>query len=296
MIPRFSLVRPRTLDAAFAAFDAAGGDAAWYAGGTELLQVMKMGLAQFGTLIDLKAIPELHGITQEPDGGLRIGATVTHRMIEDSPIVADTLPVLVDLEHHLANIRVRNQGTLGGNLAFAEPHSDPATLLLACGAVVELAAPGGARTLTIDEFVLGPLYTAREPDEVLTAVRIPARRAHEGRAYDKVKFFERPAVSVGVRLLVDGGRVRECVIAVGSLSDMPTIVGPAGAALVGLPVGAEQSDVTALDGAISTAARAVATLDAEDDLNGSADYKRHLAGVLLSRTVRSALTEATADA
>lgn len=296
MIPRFSLVRPQSLEAAFDAFDLAGGDAAWYAGGTELLQVMKMGLAQFAVLIDLKGIAELGGIAEDPDGTLRIGATVTHRAIEDNRTVSRALPALVGLEHHLANIRVRNQGTLGGNLVFAEPHSDPATLLLACGASVELAGPGGRRSLLIDEFVLGPLYTAREPDEILTAIRVPAGRAGEGRAYDKVKFFERPAVSVGVRVRVDEGRISECAVTVGSLAEVPMLVAPAAASLIGAPAASAGSTGDELTGAITAAAAAVMTLDAEDDLNGSADYKRHLAGILLGRTVRAALAEATANA
>ena len=134
MVPRFSLVRPARLPDALAAFAAADGDAAYYAGGTELLQVMKMGFAQFGTLIDLKGLAELRGIEERPDGSLRIGAGVTHREIERSPVVGQRLPGLARLEQHVANVRVRNAGTIGGNLAFAEPHSDPATFLLACDA------------------------------------------------------------------------------------------------------------------------------------------------------------------
>ena len=143
MIPRFSLVRPTSLEDAFAAYDAAAGDAAYIAGGTELLQVMKMGFAQFGTLIDLKRVPDLRGI-EAVNGGLRIGATMTHREIERSAVVADAVPGLVALERRVANARVRNTGTLGGNLAFAEPHSDPATFLIACGATVDIASAGSA--------------------------------------------------------------------------------------------------------------------------------------------------------
>src|SRR3990172_7687382 len=117
MIPRFSLARPKTLAEAFEAFSAADGEGAYIAGGTELLQVMKMGFAQFRTLIDLKAIPELHDI-EATDGALRIGAAVTHRSVERSPKVVAAFPGLVELERHVANVRVRSTGTLGGNLAF----------------------------------------------------------------------------------------------------------------------------------------------------------------------------------
>lgn len=291
MIPRFSLARPRSLPEAFAAYEAAGGDAAWYAGGTELLQVMKMGFAQIGTLVDLKGLPELKGIGLEADGTLRIGAASTHREIERSEVVRRELPGLALLETRVANVRVRNQGTLGGNLAFAEPHSDPSTFLLACGATIELQGPGGTRTLTVDEFVLGPLYTAREPDEIMVAVRVPGRRRGEGRAYDKFAFFERPAASVAVRVRVERGAVAEAVVAVGSLTEVPTLVPDAAAALVGGP-----ADAAALAPHLERARAALAPLEAVADLNGSVDYKRHLAGVLLARATTAALREANADA
>jgi len=291
VIPRFALARPAGLPEAFDAWTAAGGDAAWYAGGTELLQVMKMGLARFGTLIDLKGLPELRGISLASDGLLVIGAAVTHREIERSEIVGRELPGLAALEAHVANVRVRNQGTLGGNLCFAEPHSDPATFLLACDARLVLRGPGGQRTVPIGSFVTGPLETAREPDEILMAVVVPPAGAGEGRAYEKAKFRERPAVSVGVRLRVEAGRVAESHVAVGSLTDVPELVPEAAAALTGAPAAAG-----GLDAALARARESFDHLDAVDDLDGSADFKRHLAGVMLGRATRAALAEAAGRA
>jgi carbon-monoxide dehydrogenase medium subunit len=290
MIPRFAFTRPTTLDDAFRAFAAADGDGAFIAGGTELLQVMKMGFAQFATLVDLKGLPELRGISRTADG-LRIGALTTHREIERSPEVQEAFPGLVELERGVANVRVRSTGTIGGNLAFAEPHSDPATLLLASDARVELVGPGGTRTLSIGEFVLGPLTTARDADEILTAVLVPAAAAGEGRAYGKLAFFERPAASVAVRLAVRDGVVVSATVAVGSISEVPEIVAGAGTALVGVA-----AEPDALGAALDAAATAFDDIDAVDDLNGEADYKRHLAGVLLGTTGRSALREALAHA
>jgi carbon-monoxide dehydrogenase medium subunit len=286
MIPRFSLARPRTLDEAFEAFAAADGDGAYIAGGTELLQVMKMGFAQFRTLIDLKGIGDLHGIAATNDG-LRIGAATTHRDVERSATVRAAFSGLAELERGVANVRVRSTGTLGGNLAFAEPHSDPATLLLAADGRVELAGPSGSRTMAIGDFILGPLFTARTAEEILTAVLVPPGAAGEGRAYGKLAFFERPAASVAVRLAVRDGAVAEATVAVGSLTDVPTIVEPAGAALVGLP-----ADPAAVADAVTRSASAFDAVDAIDDLNGSPDYKRHLAAVLLASTSRTALEEA----
>jgi aerobic carbon-monoxide dehydrogenase medium subunit len=293
MIPRFALVRARSLDEAFRAIAAGGGDAAFLAGGTELLQVMKMGLAAFGTLVDIKGIADLHGIGIDVDGTLRIGAATTHREIERSAVVQQAVPALATLERGVANVRVRNQGTLGGNLSFAEPHSDPATFLLATDARVVLAGPNGRRVLGIADFVLGPLFTARDVDEVVTAVEIPARAPDEGRGYAKLAFFERPAVSVAVRLRVAGGSVADATVAVGSMVDSPTVVGDAGAALVGAPV---EGDAGAFDAAIDRCRQAFAGVDAVADLNGSADYKRHLAGVLVASAARDAIREATTSA
>jgi carbon-monoxide dehydrogenase medium subunit len=293
VIPRFALARPAGLAEALDAFDAADGDASWYAGGTELLQVMKMGLATYGTLIDIKRLPELQGIGVEPDGGLRIGGTVTHRDIERSEVVGRELPGLVALEGHIANVRVRNQGTLGGNLCFAEPHSDPATFLLACGARVRLEGRNGSRELAIDELVTGPLETARVDDELLTAVIVPAPVRGEGRGYEKAKFRERPAVSVGVRVHVVDGVIEAATVSLGSMVDFPMLVPGAAADLAGAPADLAAG---AFNEALARARTHFESLDAIGDLDGSPDYKRHLAGVMLARAARAALSEAAARA
>src|SRR4029077_1999458 len=110
-----------------------GDDAVVYCGGTELLLVLKLGLAAYPNLLDLKGIPELR-VFEERDGTLRIGAAVTHRELESSPLVHRLVPALAEMERRVANVRVRSVGTLGGNLCFSDPHSDPATLLLALDA------------------------------------------------------------------------------------------------------------------------------------------------------------------
>jgi carbon-monoxide dehydrogenase medium subunit len=291
VIPRFALARPRSLPEAFAAFDAAVGDAAWLAGGTELLQVMKMGLAQFGTLIDIKAIEELRGLERTADGATRIGALTTHRELERSALIAQELPGFAALEARVANVRVRNTGTIGGNLAFAEPHSDPATFLLACDASVRLVSARGKRQMGVGEFVQGPLSTARDPDELLVDVTVPARTRATGRAYDKIAFFERPAASVAVRLSVVDGAIGQANVAVGSLTEVPTLVPAASAAFRGIEAHPE-----ALAGPVRASLDAFGGLDVIADLNGSGDYKRHLAGILLGRAAQGALMEATTHA
>lgn len=284
MIPRFRLVRPTSLAEAVEAHHAAE-DAAYLAGGTELLQVMKMGFARFGTLVDVKGIPELHGIARVA-GGIRIGAATTHREIERSELIREAIPALAELAGRVANIRVRNTGTIGGNLAFAEPHSDPATFLVACGASVELAGPGDRRTLPIDEFVLGPLTTNRQPGEVLVGIFVPTERPRTGRAYEKLAFFERPAVSVAAELTIDDGMVSRAVLVLGSATDRPVCLSEITRALVGLS--ADEAAARVREAALDT----LVQVDIVEDLNGSADYKRHLAAVLLERAVGAAMNDA----
>jgi carbon-monoxide dehydrogenase medium subunit len=261
-------------------------DAALLCGGTELLQVMKMGLARFEHLIDLKRLDELRGI-KRTDDGLTIGAITTHRELERSPLMGELYPAFVEMEREVANVRVRNMGSIGGNLCFAEPHSDPATFLLAADARLQVASADNERELSIDEFVLEALTTALEPDELLVAIRLPAPTAGEHVAYRKIAFVERPAASVCCKLRLEDGVVREARVAVGSIGDLPVLVDTAAAELSG-------STLDQLDAAAQRAGEAIiANCDASDDINGGADYKLHLAATLLRRAVRQISEEAS---
>src|SRR5438094_914107 len=178
MLRPFALHRPGTAEEACALLATLGEDAAPYAGGTELLLLMKLGLLRPPHLVDVKRIA---GFGDIADGTrLTIGATVTHRTLERSPLVRARCPLVASVARHVANVRVRNVGTVGGNLAFADPHSDLATLFLTLDATVELVSPRGRRELSLAEFVRGPWETARRPDELLASVRLapaaPSRR------------------------------------------------------------------------------------------------------------------------
>ncbi|MEZ0239331.1 MAG: xanthine dehydrogenase family protein subunit M, partial [Chloroflexota bacterium] len=162
----FRIARPATLAEASELLLAGAGDAALYAGGTELLLAMKQAGLRYAVLIDLKAIPGLDGITDHDDG-VEIGALATHRSIARSPIVRAAFAELARLEGSIANPRVRSTGTLGGNVCFAEPHSDPATLLLALDATMHVVGPQGDRSLDVAPFTAGPYEAALDPGEVL---------------------------------------------------------------------------------------------------------------------------------
>ena len=283
-LPPFDLHRPGSLDEATELADRYGEDAAFYCGGTELLLLLKLGFASFGHLIDLKRIEELDGIRTE-NGTLVIGGAVTHRDLERSGLVLERLPALAAMERTVANLRVREVGTLGGNLCFSDPHSDPATFLLALDAEVECRRGGeAARRVPIAEFVSGPYQTALRPGEMLTAVRLPVPAAPTGVAHAKFSFHERPTATVTCAVRVEGGAVVAAQVAVGSVGPRPVRSPAAEAALAGMP--ADEADPAVLAHA---GARAAEDARPVDDATGSADYKAQLVRVLVERTFRQAL-------
>jgi carbon-monoxide dehydrogenase medium subunit len=267
---RFQLHRPDLIEEATALRAELGEDAALYAGGTELLLAMKLGVLDYEHLIDVKRIAALRGI-EERDGVLRIGAAATHREIEAHA----TIPALAALARNVANVRVRAAGTLAGNLAFAEPHADPPALLVALGATVELAGADGTRTLPVEDFIAGPYETELGDDELITAVHVPVPAGSA--AYRKFQVLERPAVGVAAVGRVEGGELAEApVVVVGAADERPVRV-PADDL-----VGVACDDADALE-RLATAAREA--VDPVDDLSGSAEYKRHLTGVIAKRAV-----------
>jgi carbon-monoxide dehydrogenase medium subunit len=293
----FRLHRPTTLEQASELFDELGPDAVPYCGGTELLLVAKFGLTDFTDLVDVKAIDELAGIDGDPPwrgagpssqgagGELRIGASTTHRQIERSPLVLERVPSMAAMERAVGNLRVRNVGTIGGNLCFGDPHSDPATYLLAAGGSVSMRRGGAAaRRMSIEDFVRGPYQTALEQGELLVAVHVPAPLSGSALVHRKMSFHERPAITVTANVTVRDGAVLEARVAVGSVGVTPKRVREAEQALVGLDALAPSPDQLA-------AAAQAAALEADPvaDSNGSIEYKRQLVRVLTGRCVSAAL-------
>lgn len=267
MLPPFELARPDTVAGAVALLD---DDHLGYWGGTELLLAMSMGLLTPAGLVDLKQIDELRGIRVEANQ-IVIGAGVSHDEIATAPAITAALPLLADAESRVGNARVRAQGTIGGNLCFAEPRSDVATVLLALDATVTLESRSGRRTLPMAEFVLGPYWTAREPDELLVDVVIPLPGPSRS-VYLKFQVTERPTVGVAALELADG----RCRIAVGAVGELPRTFDSA-----------SWDDVDAA--AIADAFEPVA------DLTGSVEYKRHVTAVFVNRAIAAVRGEVSDD-
>jgi carbon-monoxide dehydrogenase medium subunit len=285
MLRRFDVHKATSVKEAVQLRGLFGEDAAVYAGGTELLLAMKTAGLRYEHLVDLKTVPGLDGI-EERNGAVRIGALATHLRIERSPIVREHLPTFAELEARVANPRVRATGTLGGNLCFGEPHSDPAALLLCLDARLELVGPAGERELAMDRFIVGPYETALAEGELLRAVTIPIPSPTRRAAYRKLRIREWPMLGLALVLDLDepSRRIREAWVAVASASPTPR----RSAAAEDLLAGAADDVARRLD----DAAEALAD-DAEllDDLDGSAEYKRHLIHVFL----RQAYADATSS-
>jgi len=283
-LPPFDLHRPRSLEEATELTERYGEDAAFYCGGTELLLLLKLGFASFGHLVDLKQIEELEGVRAE-NGDLVIGAAVTHRELERSDLVRERLPALATMERRVANLRVREVGTLGGNLCFSDPHSDPATFLLALDAEVEHRRGGeAARRTPISDFVVGPYQTSLGVGEVLTSVRIPELPRGAAVVHAKFSSHERPTATVACLAQVVEGEVVEARVAVGSVGARPVRAPAAEQVLTGAR--AEEIGIGVLAEAGERAAEAAAPVD---DATGSAEYKAQLVRVLVERTFREAV-------
>ncbi len=285
MLATFDIHEPATVEEASRLLATHGPDAAIYAGGTELLVLMKDRLINVPHLVNIKKIAGLDQIEIDREtGALRIGALVTHRALEKSELLREHAPEIAEMEAHVANIRVRGAGTIGGNLCFGEPHSDPATLFIAWGATFILASAEGTREVPAEEFFIGLLETAREPHELLTEIVIPRLPAGAGVAYERFKTHERPTATAAAVLRLEEGRISEARIVAGSVGPYPTRIAAAEALLVGQAPTAER---------FAAAAQAAHDgVDPTEDAFESTDYKRHLVRVLTERALASAAQRA----
>jgi carbon-monoxide dehydrogenase medium subunit len=279
----FDYQAPRSLDEVYALLAQRGDDARLIAGGTALVLLMKQRLVFPELLVSLRQIDELKTVEQE-NGRIRIGATATHRQIERHPLVQEHLPALADTLRRVATTRVRNQATLGGNLAHADPNQDPPATLIALGAAVRLRSSGGSREVGVEDFFTDYYETALRSGEVLTDVLVPLPASGQSAAF--VKFLPRSSddyatVAAAASLRLDQGVCRDVRIALGSAGPTPLRAREAEAVLEG------QRPSQALLRTTGEAARAAAS--PLSDVRGSADYKRDMAAVFTARVVRSAL-------
>jgi aerobic carbon-monoxide dehydrogenase medium subunit len=284
----FTVVRPTTVGEASGELARLGDSACVYAGGSELLLLLRHGLVAYEHLIDVKQIPNL-AVLDWDGSALRIGANVTHRRLERSPLVAEHIPALAYVESQVANVRVRNVGTLGGNLCFSDPHSDPGTLLLVYDAGVLLQRDGATRTMPLEEFLVGSYETALDPAELLVAVNVPALPATTGVAYKRIEKIERPSAGVAAAAGLSDGRLVDVRLAVGCVGPKPVRLRELESRLTGL----SSAEATRLIAEALPLLRSA--LEPVDDIHGSVEYKTYIVSVLLGRALTEASTKGAGE-
>lgn len=281
MLRRFRLEEPESVSEVSELLGRFGDSAKIYAGGTELLLAMKEGLVEYERLINVKKL-KCKDVTVA-NGALSMGALCTHRELETSRAINEKLPALAKLEHNVANVRVRQVGTIGGNICFAEPHADPGTLLIALGAKMLAEKSSSQREIEAEKFFVDAFETALEPDEVLTKIVVPVPSPTGRSAYLKFGYLERPSVGVGLTFNLNG-QVSSMRIAVGCAGPAPRRVEEAEALLEGKSREEAERNLAQAGAIAGRAAQAIT------DLHGSQEYKEHIVGVLLKRAFLSALS------
>src|SRR5262245_61861230 len=243
-------------------------DARPLAGGQSLVNVMKTRVAAPELVVDLSRIEELRTFETGPNGELVIGAMVTYDDLIRSEVVRAARPILPEVALTIADVQVRNRGTVGGNLCVNDPTNHLPPLMATTGATMTIRALEAERTVAADEFFQGVYVTAVTPGEMLTRVTVPARQPGEGDGWASVALGKDGTGIVNVAATVRDGRAR---IAIGCVSAVPVLI-------------ESDADEVAVPKSV-----AEAHLDPPDDVHASADYRRHLAQVLAWRAVRQAL-------
>jgi carbon-monoxide dehydrogenase medium subunit len=254
-----------------------------YAGGTELLFAMKQGLVHFERLIDLKGITNFGGVDIDVDQRtVRVGATVTHTRLARE--VRQALPLLSDIESKIGNIRVRNVGTIGGNLGFAEPASDVGVIGILLGGRVSLVRPGVRRIVDLANFFVDAYETILERDEIIEHIEVDIPSPSVGLGYERFKLKERPLVAAGVAMCIDGQRrvIESARVVVGAVSPIPRVLEVASGSLQGVPL---IELPKAAEGLARLAAKEVNTIG---DFEVTERFRRHITGVVVKRACLNA--------
>jgi carbon-monoxide dehydrogenase medium subunit len=273
----FEYRAPATLWQAIALL-ASDPEATVIAGGQSLMPVLAFRLATPSMLVDLRRVPGLGDIVVD-DSGVRLGARVRWRDIEDDQLLATAHPLLREAVSHVAHYQIRNRGTIGGSLAHADPAAELPGIAVTCEAEITLAGASGARTIPADEFFTGPLSTLRQPDEILTGLRLPFWPRGRRWAFREFALGQGDFALAGIALFYDGdqrGRVSNAHVGGIGACDRPHRLREVEALLNGHPV-----DDRLIQAAAAMAAQAV-------DLHAGAAYRRGLVATLVERSLRAA--------
>jgi CO/xanthine dehydrogenase FAD-binding subunit len=286
--PRFDYLLPRSLDEALGMLAQHGEQAKVLAGGQSLVPLLNFRLVRPGYLVDLNEVPGLDALRVE-DGRLVIGAMTRQRTVERSPLVREQCPLLADAMPQIGHVQIRNRGTIGGSLAHADPAGELPAVVAALDGELILRSRRGERRLRPEQFFVAYLTTAAEADELVVEARVPVAPARTGTAFLEVSRRHGDFALVGVAAtltLDDGGVCTACAVALTGVGPTPVVAREAARALVGVkPTPDAFADV---------GRRVTSALAPDSDLHASADYRKHLAGVLTRRALARAAERAGA--
>jgi aerobic carbon-monoxide dehydrogenase medium subunit len=286
MIPgSFAYHRPKSVAEAVGMLADLGEDARALAGGHSLIPMMKLRLATPQHLVDLAGLADLKGI--RTDGGdVVIGAMTTQHELVGSDLLAGKIPILRETSLVIADPQVRYLGTLGGNVANGDPGNDMPAVMMCLGASYHVVGKGGERRIPAREFYQGAYFTALEPGEILTAVRIPVPPAGHGSAYEKLKrkVGDYATAAAAVVLTMSAGKVASCSIGLTNVAETPLWAEEAARIVTGSALAADT-----VKGAV---AAAEAITSPASDARGPAHYRTKMAGVMVARALARARSRA----
>jgi aerobic carbon-monoxide dehydrogenase medium subunit len=284
MIPgSFEYYAPRSLGDAVKFLSEHKDDVKILSGGQSLLPLMKMRLSKPCFIVDIGRIPNLDTITEE-NNSLIVGALVTHEQIEFSDLLKAKCPLLPQTATTIADVQVRNRGTLGGSIAHADPAGDWPAAIMALDAEIKIVGPGGERWVMCGEFFLGLLMSVLEPDEIVTAIKVPIT-GNDKTAYLKAapRSSGFAVVGVAVRLGVDAsGNCNRAAIGITGVTDKAYRPERAEQMLTG-----KKLDVKSMEAAAVESTRNIEIIE---DINGSSEYRKHLTEVYVVRAIQEALS------
>ncbi len=275
----FNYYRANSIEQALYLLDEHGDDAEILAGGQSLMAMLNLRLLAPKALIDINPINNLRGITVE-DNVVRIGALTRHVDVERSEVISRYLPLLSEAIGHVAHAAIRNRGTLGGSISLADPAAEMPACAVALNAEIEVQGPNGARRISADSFFLGLFETDRKSDELLTAVRFPLPSPGNRSAFAELARRQGDYALVGIAIY---GQVIESVlgklqIVYFGVGDRPVLATQASQILEGNKLTEEN---------LSSAKKALGyDLAPSSDIHGSAEFKQHLARVILGRALK----------
>lgn len=282
----FDYVAPQSLDQAVALMAAHPG-ARPLAGGTDLLVQMRSGRKETDYVVDVKRVPDLNEIAYDPELGLTLGAAVPCYRIYSNASVARAYPSLAEVAALIGGTQIQGRASIGGNLCNAAPSADAIPLLIVLGGRCRIAGPAGTREVAVEDFCTAPGRTVLESGELLVSIHLPPPAPNSGARY--LRFIPRNEMDIavagaGVQVVMDNGNFRSARIALASVAPTPLFVREAGDALAGRAVSA-----ASLADAADLARQAARPIT---DMRGTAEYRRHLCGVLTRRALEAAIEKA----